>query len=160
MNRRDLFKTAAAAAALPVAAAQTPPAAWKPSVFDDHQNRTVVAVIDLIIPDTDTPGAKAALVNRHMDLALRDGDVSLREQFLQGLSALDGHAIQTHGHPFATCSRERQVAMLTARQDTPFFRLAKAMTSRLYYATQPGFRELNKGGRVPSKLGCQHGSHA
>jgi hypothetical protein len=37
-----------------------PAAAWKPGLFDDHENETVIALIDLIIPATDTPGPKAA----------------------------------------------------------------------------------------------------
>ena len=154
MKRRDLLLTAAA---LPLSAQQ---AAWKPSVFDDHQNRTVIALVDLIIPDTDTPGAKAALVNRYIDLALRDGDAAQRERFLAGLASLDAAAIRTHGHPFVACTPEQQTATLTELQNTLFFRSAKAMTSRFYYATQTGFRELNKGGRVPAAYGCKHGSHA
>src|SRR2546422_5750167 len=31
---------------------------WKPKFFDEHQNKTVIVLSDLIIPETDTPGAK------------------------------------------------------------------------------------------------------
>src|SRR5215472_10887291 len=41
---------------------------WKPQFFDAHQNETLIALTDLIIPTTNTPGAKAALVNRYLDL--------------------------------------------------------------------------------------------
>src|SRR5579863_4327755 len=47
---------------------------WKPVFFDEHQNETVIALTELIIPQTDTPGAKAALVNRFIDLMLNDED--------------------------------------------------------------------------------------
>ena len=73
MNRREAIKTSAAfAAALPFLNAAT----WKPALFTAHQNETVIALTDLIIPATDTPGAKAALVNRYMDLLLNDGPKS------------------------------------------------------------------------------------
>jgi hypothetical protein len=76
MNRRDLlrhtFLGAAAAASQAVAPArQFPPgydaskdlahADWKPQFLDEHQSQTLAAFSDILIPDTDTPGAKAAL---------------------------------------------------------------------------------------------------
>src|SRR2546426_3964446 len=81
MNRRDLLKLGASAAAVPAAglaqqhdehatpAQKVAKAAteWRPELLDDHQNQTVMVLVDLIIPATDTPGAKAALVNRHID---------------------------------------------------------------------------------------------
>jgi len=180
MKRRDLFKiSASAAAALPaLAQAQAPPSkptelppassAWKPKLFDAHQNATVVALTELIIPATDTPGAKAALVNRHLDLLLADGSQEDRVAFISGLNWLDGYAIRQHKHPFVKCTPAQQTAILTALDsgaNAPaagrrFFRLAKSWTARIYYNTQIGFQELNKGGRVPSTFGCTHGSHA
>src|SRR5207237_1175033 len=47
---------------------------WIPVFFDAHQNETVVALTEMIIPETDTPGAKSALVNRFIDLMLNDED--------------------------------------------------------------------------------------
>jgi hypothetical protein len=41
-----------------------------------------------------------------------------------------------------------------------FFRQVKALTARIYYNTQIGYQELNKGGRVPKTFGCSHGTHA
>src|SRR5882762_4913551 len=84
MKRRDLLKLGASIATVPAAgraqqhehstatANQIAPGGisagdWKPELFDDHENQTLIALADLIIPATDTPGAKAALVNRHMD---------------------------------------------------------------------------------------------
>ena len=166
MNRRELIRiTATVAGALP-ALSQT--AVWKPQVFDAHQNDTVVALTELIIPATDTPGAKAAQVNRYMDLLLAEGTLTDRERFLEGLSFLDGYAIRQHKMPFLKCSTAEQTAILEAfdRGGDPavepghrFFRIAKQMTSRIYYATEIGYRELNKGGRVPSTYGCAHPEH-
>ena len=42
-------------------------AAWTPRVFTPHQNATVIEISELIIPQTDTAGARAAEVNRFID---------------------------------------------------------------------------------------------
>ena len=179
MNRRDLFRIGAnGAAALAVAAepalaqhahpvnTATTQAAnapdWKPSVFDDHQNRTVIALTELIIPETDTPGAKAALVNRYIDLLLRDGGEPERVQFIAGLNWLDGYAIRTAAAPFVQLPEASQIQVLEAldgggaglETGHQYFRSVKALTARIYYATEAGFKELNKGGRVPTGFGC------
>lgn len=183
MNRRDLFRTGASTlaatalpvAALPVAAAQhqhpVSPASsaeaakpdWKPSVLDAHQNETVIALTERIIPETDTPGAKAAQVNRYMDLFLRDGDPKRRVEFLEGLSWLDGFSIRRSSTPFVRLSEADQDAVLQildegadpqVKAGHSFFRMVKAMTAQIYYATEIGFKELNKGGRVPTGFGC------
>ena len=46
---------------------------WTPVFFNAQQNETFTALSDAIIPATDTPGAKAALVNRFIDLVLSAG---------------------------------------------------------------------------------------
>ena len=181
MDRRSVLQMSVLAATLPAAAqAQEKPhpepvsqppdkADWKPQVFDDHQNRTVIALTDLIIPATDTPGAKAANVNRYIDLYLADGPDSERTRFVEGLSWLDGYAIANHAHPFVVCTPDQQTAILTALDANTepgmepghrFFRMVKSMTAQIYYNTRAGFQEMNKGGRVPASFGCNHPEHA
>jgi hypothetical protein len=50
-------------------AAQTTMAAaeWTPKVLNAHQNDMIVVLTELIIPETDTPGAKGTNVNRFVD---------------------------------------------------------------------------------------------
>ena len=180
MKRREVLEIGVAAAALPaVLHAQRPhpeevselpdKADWKPQIFDDHQNQTVIALIDLIIPATDTPGAKAANVNRYIDLYLHDGPDVERTRFLEGLAWLDGYAIRAHSHSFLGCATADQIAILAAidANQSPdldpghrFFRMIKSMTAGIYYNTRAGFEEMNKGGRVPSTFGCTHPEHA
>ena len=125
------------------------------------------ALTELMIPATDTPGAKAAQVNRYMDLLLNDGPVEPREAFLAGLSWLDGAALKQHRKPFVKCSDSEQVKMLEAMDDAGdsepggrFFRQLKQLTTSIYYSTQIGTAELNKGGRIPPSFGCKHPEHA
>jgi hypothetical protein len=66
-----------------------------------QQNETVIALIDQIIPATDTPGAKAAQVNRYMDLLLKDGPAVERERFMKGLSWFENDVQQKHKTAFS-----------------------------------------------------------
>lgn len=158
MDRRELLIISAAAAPALLDAQVGASADWTPLLFDQHQNATVVALTDLIIPATDTPGAKAANVNRYMDLLLNDGRDAERISFLEGLGVLDQYSRDAHQAPFVKLSPANQIALLTRLDQgvngmeagTAFFRAAKAMTARVFYATQLGYEELNKGGRVPS----------
>lgn len=173
MRRRDWLKLSASAALTSVsgtaqelthdATRGASAAEWKPDVFDAHQNETVIALSDLILPGTDTPGAKAARVNQYIDLLLRDGPAEQRELFLQGLGWMDGYARGRFGHPFIGCSRDQQTQLLTTLASAGgevgepgqrFFRTAKDMIAKIYYSTEIGYRELNKGGRVPAAFGC------
>jgi Gluconate 2-dehydrogenase subunit 3/TAT (twin-arginine translocation) pathway signal sequence len=179
MNRRDILKAGATAAAAtsvgladqhvhllaPDTVAQA--ALWKPAVFTPAQNETVVLLSELIIPATDTPGAKAANVNRYIDLFLSEKPAEDRDQFLNGLKWLDEYSTKEHGGVFAKLEPAKQIAVLekldtandsATEEGTRFFRQIKTMTSRIYYQTQIGFKELNKQG-IPSAIGCKHEAH-
>lgn len=177
MKRRNLFQLSAAALAATPALSQgsgaasgaKPAAAWQPAVFDEHQAETVAVLVGLIIPATDTPGAREAGVHRYMDLLLRDGDDTARRQFIEGISWIDGYAMRLHSKPFVRLAAAEQTALLReldagsgteTAPGTRFFRQFKPLTSRIYYATEAGFREMNKGGRVPASYGCRHAGHA
>jgi hypothetical protein len=180
LKRREVLKGAVAGAgaiAAPAAAQQhqharaaapaaAPKPAWKPLLFDAHQNETVVTLSELIIPATDTPGAKAARVNEYIDLLLHDGAPERRNLFLSGLAWLDGYAIRQHGKPFVRCTADQQVGMLKSidratdealKPGAAFFAEVKRLTVSGYYTTKIGIDELNKGGRVPGSFGCPHG---
>ena len=161
MNRREALKTGVAAiASVPFLQA----ADWKPALFTTQQNETVIALIDLIIPATDTPGAKAALVNRYMDLLLHAGPADERDRFMRGLRWLEAEAVQRDKRAFVKLPVPQQTAFLEsleagAGEGHEFFRMLKNLTVRLYYQTEPGFKELNKRG-VPKTWACAHGGHS
>lgn len=153
MQRREFFRFNAALFTIPAAwAEEAAKPDWRPSVLDDDQNETVILLTDLIIPATDTPGTRAARVNRRIDLLLRDGDPEPREKFVDGLKWMDGLAIEQHALPFAHLTADQQVAMLTALNPRTgpgheFFVQIKDLTARIYYNC----------GRVPVGFGGQHG---
>ncbi len=156
MNRREIL-TAAAASPL-VALAQAPE--WKPLVLDAHQVALVIELSDLLIPATDTPGAKAANVHRYVDLFLADGPDQQRLAFTEGLAWVDKYAQESFNKTFLEGSAEQRLTVMKAMYGNgparlvEFGRQFKGLTARIYYNTALGYRELNKGGRVPRTFGC------
>jgi hypothetical protein len=153
------------------AAAEAAP--WAPKVFNAHQNETVVLLSEMIIPQTDTPGAKAAKVNEFIDLVLDDANETERKQFLNGLAWLDGRSQELFGTDFVSAAPEQQTALLTivaspknkAFEDqvgTDFFKAIKALTITGYYTSEIGMKqELGDDGQLffLEYPGCTHPQH-
>lgn len=197
-NRREALKKIAlgtgAATALPIlgqgaaarvkhptaqstAGASASPAAdpnWKPAFFDEHHNQTVMALSDLIVPETDTPGAKAALVNRYLDLALHEEDAARQRLFLAGLGWLDAPGLKLFGKPFVEAAASEQTALLAPladpdnkrpedRRGVEFFQEFKALTVFAYYTSRIGMeQELEYGGddyHAEFPGACAHPEH-
>ncbi len=147
---------------------------WKPVFLDEHQNQTLIVLSDLIIPETDTPGAKKALVNRFIDLLLAAETPGTQRSFLNSLAYLDGLSIKQHRSGFVHLPRERQVELLNliayphtlgtwgekANEFEGFthFSNLKGWISRAYYSSEIGMRELGwDGSSFHGDLqGCSH----
>jgi hypothetical protein len=152
------------------AAAEAAP--WAPKVFNAHQNETVVLLSEMIIPQTDTPGAKAAKVNAFIDLVLDDANETERKQFLNGLAWMDGRSQELFGTDFVSAP-EQQTALLTivaspknkAFEDQvgiDFFKAIKALTITGYYTSEIGMKqELGDDGQLffLEYPGCTHPQH-
>ena len=149
--------------------------AFTPRVLDVHQFRTVGALVDLIIPTTQTPGAKAALVDRLVDSVLESASESSRTQFLSGLAWLDARSRALFAQDFVTATAVQQTDLLTrlsnsvdstvppeAAAGVEFFVAIKSMTIVGYYSTEIGLRqELSDPGVLVSATfeGCTHPEH-
>lgn len=153
---------------------------WKPKFFDEHQNETLIVLSDLIIPATDTPGAKEALVNRYIDLVLAAEKPEAQKSFLNSLSFLDGEAMRRYKTAFRYLTRQDQDDLLhglaypkansgwtgeTASVDPghTHFELLKQRIAGAYYSSQIGEKELGWDGAFGHGPynGCEHaeGSH-
>ena len=87
---------------------------WRPDTLTAGQRELVATVAEHIIPATDTPGARAAGVDRFVDAMLTDYyKADERSRFLQGLAELDARAAKEHGAPFLKTTAAQQVALLT-----------------------------------------------
>jgi hypothetical protein len=150
-----------------------PAGEWKPKLLDAHQDATVSALSELIIPATDTPGAQAALVNRFIDGVLAAAAESEQREFLRGLRFLDGRSHQLFGVDFVSARPDQQTALLTvwsSEENTAFedeigrdfWRVIKAMTVSGYYGSEIGLKqELGDNGQMffIEFEGCRHPEH-
>jgi gluconate 2-dehydrogenase gamma chain len=88
-------------------------ATWTPRTLSADQRNTVEAIADIIIPETETPGARAAGVDQFVDAMLSDYyPAKERDRFLAGLARVDARAQRQHSLPFARLSREQQTAIV------------------------------------------------
>jgi gluconate 2-dehydrogenase gamma chain len=155
-------------------------AGWKPLFLDEHQNETLIVLSDLIIPATETPGAKEALVNRYIDLVLAADTHESQRAFLSSLSYLDGESMRRYKAAFRYLSREDQDDLLHAfaypRGGSAWtgeaeavdaghahFEQLKQRIGVAYYNSQIGTRELGWDGAFAhgTYQGCEHpeGNH-
>jgi hypothetical protein len=166
IDRRQVLKSIAlvlgsslSPSTLAGALAPSPPSgeAWRPQLLSTEQNELVTTIAELIIPATDTPGAKAARVNEFIDLMLAEWmRPAERDHFLDGLAGVDKRARKRHGAPFLSCSVEEQTEVLTVleakalkqaakkrKKDEfkPFFRHMKELTLVGYYTSEIGASE-------------------
>ena len=137
-------------------------------VFNPHQNQTVLVLCELIIPQTTTPGARAARVNEFIDIFLSSVNASKRQEFLEGLQWIDMRSQQLFQNLFVKATAQQQTELLT-RLSVPnstettsgqnFFKLIKGLTVFGYYTSKVGIEEeLKFEGWVEYK-GCTHPEH-
>lgn len=189
MQRRDVLKMLAAGAAVPIfssplweffrEAQEKVGAGYKLRTLNAHQNDTVLAMIDQIIPATDTPGAKGARVNEFIDVILTEWATDEeRANFLKGLADVDKESNELYGKNFVDATAEQQVTQLRAMDEVAmsekkaaprhgntvpeldaqlkgnFFRAFKGITLHGYYTSEIGFTQELKLQIIP---GAQHG---
>ncbi len=126
-------------------------------VLDPHQTETVATIAEMIIPETDTPGARAARVHEFIDLLLaewfNDED---RARFLAGLADVDTRSRDLFGVDFVTATEPQRGAILSGldaeatalqrakpKPQRHFFRQMKSLTLYGYYTSEIGAAETH-----------------
>ena len=179
MNRREVLRMLTAGAVLPALTPDLlmfyrqahPGSSYTLRTLNPHQNDTVVAMMEQIIPASHTPGAKGARVNEFIDVILTEwASDEDRQHFLDGLAGIDKQSNELFGKDFTAASSDQQVTLLRALDDaaaakrtdvrrrannTPdaerdtqlkgdFFVVFKNITLHGYYTSEVGFtQELN-----------------
>jgi hypothetical protein len=94
---------------------------WRARTLDQTQRDVVATVAEHIIPATNTPGARAAGVERFVDVILSDYyKEEERKQFLDGLTDLDDRSRKANGKAFLQASSAQQLALLRAMDAESF----------------------------------------
>lgn len=158
MNRREALLLLAGTAALPDSlmalgrAVHQRAHAGTRRALDPHQNETVATIAELIIPKTDTPGAREAGVPRFIDVMLADwADEEQRQTFTAGLANVDERSRAAFGKTFIEGTPQQQTEILQdldyelarlrdTKSDTSknFFQSMKWLTLTGYYTSEVG----------------------
>lgn len=155
---------------------------WKPAFLNEHQNATLITLSDVIIPTTDTPGAKEALVNRYLDLILSVQPANFQQRFSSALAFIDSESQKEFKKDFLNLTSENQTWLLNQwaypRENSRWrepdgrgepgnpgeqeFQLLKSMIATGYYESEVGQKELGWDGEMTHGpyLGCEHANGA
>ena len=152
---------------------------WRPRFFTADESAAIEELAELLIPETDTPGARAANVHQYIDWIVSrvaDGDdgaddATLPAVMRDGLAWLDRRGAALYGRGFVGATKDEQTALLERLAADPpleetaaveFFRQTRRLTIHGYYRSEIGMREeLGYDGKryLTSFEGCTHDEH-
>jgi len=147
----------------------TPDLNYKPVFFNEDQARIISELAEIILPKTDTPGAKEVGVPNFIDTIVNENyEKEDQERFIAGLTAFEEDAKKTYGDGFIYCKPEDQIALVkkslgaaiqekkenTATKKS-FILMAKELTMLGYFTSEPGATKVLQYEAVPTKYnGC------
>ncbi|MFL6550891.1 MAG: gluconate 2-dehydrogenase subunit 3 family protein [Povalibacter sp.] len=180
MNRRELLQQVAylmgGAVSAPTllglmsgcSAKQSAPG-WKPAFLSEEQGALVSEVAEMMIPRTDTPGAKDVGVPEFIDKLLNDVyDKEGQQRYLNGIDAFEKASKDQFGKTFMKLDSPQRLqlvqkfhdeAVQRERADTepnraarrPFILMTKEMTLLGFFTSQVGATQVLQYDPVPGK---------
>lgn len=142
---------------------------YKPVFFTEDQARIVSELAEVIIPKTDTPGAKDVGVPNFIDLILKECyKEEDQKSFLEGLAKFDADAKAAYGDSFIYLKPDQKLeyvkkaneaAIAEVKKDPaakrPFILTAKELTMLGFFSSEPGATQVLQYVAVPgSYKGC------
>ncbi len=141
--------------------------AWRPEtvrhtgLLTTDQKTTLAAVVDTIIPETDTPGAKALNVADFLERMVADCQPDEDHTSLKdSLNTLNAESVSKDGKPFASLDSGRRLSLLKSWESgsaaqKKFFGLAKNLTIQGYMSSEYVMTNLTHYELVPGRYhGC------
>ena len=148
----------------------TPELAFKPVFLSEDMAGIVSEIAEIIIPKTDTPGAKDTGVPAFIDLMLKDCYVKEdQDRFIKGATDFDADAKATYGDSFISCDPEKQKELVfkyhseaiaamksdTPPKERPFILMMKELTMLGFFTSEPGATQVLQYEAVPGTYrGC------
>ena len=188
MNRRDAIQRTAMVLGYAVSGPAligvlngckaSPEAAFKPEFLTMEQALLVEELTEIIIPKTDTPGAKEVGVPMFIDKLLKEVYTSAdQERFVKNLMAFNDEAKKSYGRNFIECSVEEKNAFFKTSHDEviqklgnsgpsgwwnvegkegkPFMVEIKELTLLGYFTSEAGATQVLQYNQVPGPYkGC------
>jgi gluconate 2-dehydrogenase gamma chain len=188
MNRREALKRTSMilgyTVSAPVVAAfldgckAKPQLNYKPVFFKENEASLVAEIAEIIIPRTDTPGAKDTGVPGFIDALIGEVyNAGQQEDFRKGLAALDEEARKAYGDAFLDCTPEQQTEFIRQQnakalegsvngaaqgwwnagsaQDRPFILKIKELTLLGFFTSEAGATQVLQYNQVPGPFkGC------
>jgi gluconate 2-dehydrogenase gamma chain len=151
---------------------------WTPVFLSSDQGALISQVAEIIIPKTDTPGAKDVGVPGFIDQILKECyKKEDQDKFLAELKAFDDEAKKEYGDPFIELDAEQQAAFVKKVHDAalktddhgtngtngengtppkrPFILTLKELTMLGYFTSEPGATQVLQYNPVPGAYkGC------
>lgn len=147
-------------------------AEWKPAFLTQAQAALVAEVAEIMIPRTDTPGAKDVGIPAFIDKMLKDVyPKDEQTRFFAGLADFEAQAKREHARPFVelepalraalvkqahdpAVEMERKATLPVAERGRPFILMMKELTLLGYFTSEPGATQVLQYRPVP---GAYHG---
>lgn len=148
---------------------------WKPAFLNERQNETLIALGEVIIPTTETPGAKEALVNRFLDLLLSVESAEAQRRFTDALASMDEESQKQFSKTFSELAVQDQIWLVTpwafpadadrwveeesrSSSAQEHFLMLKRLIASAYYGSEIGLKELGWDGEFTHGPfeGCNH----
>ena len=150
---------------------------WKPTFLSEDQGILITQLAEIIIPKTDTPGAKDVGVPAFIDVMLKDVYPQKdKDRFLEGIKAFDAAAEKKYGDRFVELSLEKQVELVkeihglalneykgngngngngNGLSEKPFILMVKELTLLGFFTSEPGATQVLQYDPVPGAYkGC------
>ena len=178
MNRREALQRAGLvlgyAVSAPVLAGimngckAAPELTYKPDFFTEDQARLISELAEIIIPKTDTPGAKDVGVPGFIDRMVKECyKKEDQDRFMTGLASFDAEAKTAYGDSFIELEADKQFEYVKKVHDAavdgtkkgeikerPFILMAKELTVVGFFTSEPGATQVLQYEAVP---GAYHG---
>jgi len=146
----------------------TPALNYKPVFFTEDQARLISEVAEIILPRTDTPGAKDVGVPNFIDMLINDCyKPEDQKEFVDGLTKFDEEAKKSYDNSFVSMDADKQKeyvkkvhseAIEARKKDKdaprPFILKLKELTMLGFFTSEPGATQVLQYNQVP---GAYHG---